>query len=294
MKYIKLIRVKQWVKNGFLFIPLFFSGDFFNWALYTDLILGFIAFSFVASAIYILNDYRDIEMDKLHPVKCKRPLASGAVAKPTALILMAVLLIVGFGLSYIVRDKFTFVLLLYFAMNLGYSMGLKNISILDIFIVAIGFVLRVKSGGIITNIPVSEWLMVMVFLLALFIAVAKRRDDILIKMSDGKELRKSIKKYNLEFLNLAMGLVSAIVIVSYLLYTLSDEVIQRFGTYRLYYTTMFVIAGIFRYLQLAIVENNTGSPTELLYKDRFIQVVLFLWLLSFYLIIYFPDINIFK
>lgn len=240
----------------------------------------------LASSIYIINDYRDIEADRNHPTKCKRPLASGAVSKNTALIIFFCLVIAGLGGAYLLSLKFLFVLGIYFVLNLAYSFGLKNISILDIFIVSVGFVLRVKAGGVLAVIAVSEWLMLMVFLLALFMAIAKRRDDIVIKISSGKDMRLASKGYNMDFLNVSLALVSAVIIVAYLMYTMDPVTMARFNTYRLYYTSIFVIAGLMRYLQITYVENDTGSPTKILYKDRFIQLTIFLWVLSFYVIIY--------
>jgi len=291
--HIKLLRPKHWIKNAFLFIPAFFSGDLFNQFFNFDLVLGFIAFSFTASSIYIINDYQDIEADKLHPKKKNRPLASGKVKKIEALVILAILIATSIILSYMLSAKFAFILGIYFIMNLAYSLGLKKIAILDIIIVAIGFVLRVKAGGVICEVPITQWLIVMVFLLALFIAVAKRRDDVLIKSTTGLDIRKASSSYNLVFLNSLQSILSAVIIVSYLMYTLSQGVMQTFGTHRIYYTSLFVIAGIMRYLQLALVENNTGSPTELLYSDRFIQGSLVLWVLSFYLIIYYPQFGVF-
>ena len=179
-------------------------------------------------------------------------------------------------------------------MNLGYSFGLKNISVLDIVLVAMGFVLRIKAGGVIAVIGISQWLMIMVFLLAMFMAIAKRRDDVLIKLDSGLDMRKAIKGYNLEFLNVMLSLFTGIIIMAYIMYTISPEVMERWKTYRLYYTSLFVIVGLMRYLQITFIENNTGSPTELLYKDKFLQVTLVLWVISFYTIIYLPDISIFK
>lgn len=288
MKYIKLLRPKHWAKNAFLFIPLFFAGEIFNVDKVLVLLLAFVSFSITASSIYIINDYRDIEADRKHPEKCKRPLASGAISKQTALVLFVLCVLVGFGLALLIKQKFAFVLGIYFIMNLCYCFGLKNISILDVMILAIGFVLRVKTGGIAVEVATSEWLMVMVFLLALFMGIAKRRDDVLIKIQSGQEMRKAAKGYNLDFLNVMLALVSAVIIVAYLMYTMSPETQLRFHTYRLYYTTLFVIGGLLRYLQITYVENNTGSPTKILYKDRFIQLTIILWVLSFYVLIYLP------
>lgn len=294
MAYIQLLRPRDWAKNLFIFIPLFFSGDLFHWDLYPRLIMGFIAFCCVASGIYIINDYRDIDDDKKHPEKFKRPLASGAVSKTAAIIICILLVTAGFLLAYFIRDKFLFVLGIYFILNLAYSFGLKTIPILDIIIVAIGFVLRIKSGAVIAIIGLTEWLNIMVFLLALFMAIGKRRDDVLLKLSSGTDMRKSIKGYNLEFLNVVLALVCAVIVVAYFMYTMSPEVTLRMGTYRLYYTCLFVLAGILRYLQIIFVQASAGSPTKILYKDRFIQVSILLWIASFYLIIYMKDVTIFE
>ncbi len=296
MVYFQLLRIKDWIKNLFLFIPLFFSGQLFNLTKLSSLIIGFFAFSFVASCIYIINDYRDIEDDRKHPEKSMRPLAAGTVKKSTAILLAVFLLLAGFGLSYFTgtRLKFSFVLAIYFFLNLGYSMGLKTIPIFDIFIVAVGFVLRIKAGSVISLVAVSEWLNIMVFLLALFMATAKRRDDILLKISSGMDMRKSVKGYNLEYLSNITSLICAVIIVAYFMYTMSPEVISRMGTYRLYYTCIFVMAGVMRYLQIVYVQGKSGSPTKILYKDRFIQLVILLWIGSFYAILYLKNITIFK
>ncbi|WP_206156095.1 decaprenyl-phosphate phosphoribosyltransferase [Chitinophaga fulva] len=293
MKYIKLLRPAHWAKNAFLFIPLFFAGEIFNVTKLLDLLLAFIAFSITASSIYIINDYQDIEADRKHPVKCKRPLASGEISRPAGLAMFLLCIAIGGGLALLVSPKFAFVVGIYFVMNLLYSFGLKHISILDIIILAIGFVLRVKAGGIAGGIAISEWLMVMIFLLALFMAIAKRRDDVLIRLDSGQEMRKAAKGYNPDFLNVMLSLVSAVIIVCYLMYTMAPETQVRFHTYRLYYTTLFVIGGLLRYLQITYVENNTGSPTKILYKDRFIQLTILLWVLSFYVLIYWPTNKVF-
>nr|WP_262915919.1 decaprenyl-phosphate phosphoribosyltransferase [Chitinophaga filiformis] len=288
VQYLKLLRPSHWAKNLFLYIPLFFAGEIFNLQKVVELLIGFFAFSLIASSIYIINDYRDVEADRIHPVKRKRPIASGAVSKPAALVFFVLCLAIGGLLAWYVRPKFAFVVGIYFIINLLYSFGLKNISILDILILSVGFVLRVKAGGVAANIAVSEWLMIMVFLLALFMAIAKRRDDVLIKTQSGQDMRKAVKGYNMDFMNVMLALVSAVIIVAYLMYTMAPETMSRFGTYRLYYTCLFVIGGLLRYLQITYVENNTGSPTKILYKDRFIQLTILLWVLSFYVIIYLP------
>jgi 4-hydroxybenzoate polyprenyltransferase len=294
LEYVKLLRPKDWAKNLFLLLPLFFSGELFIWEKYPALLAGILAFCCLASSIYIINDYRDVEDDRKHHEKSKRPLASGAVSKKAAIIICILLILIGFAIAYSVRMKFVFILAIYFLLNLGYSFGLKSIPILDVFIVAIGFVLRVKAGAVIIFVGLSEWLTIMVFLLALFMAIGKRRDDVLLKLSSGTDMRKSIKGYNLELLNVLTALVCAVIVVSYFMYTMSPEVLRRMGTYRLYYTCLFVLAGIMRYLQIIFVQAQSGSPTKILYKDRFIQVSIILWIISFYLLIYTKDIIIFK
>lgn len=291
--YIYLLRLHHWVKNLFMMLPLFFAAQLFDIQKLSMILIGLIPFGLCASGIYVLNDLKDYAFDRNHPVKSKRPIASGQVSRFSATILLVVLLSAGLALAYIIKLKFGFILSLYVAMNIAYSFGLKHISILDIILVSIGFVLRIKAGGALAEIGISEWLMLMVFLLALFMAVAKRRDDVVL-MSEGKQqIRKASESYHPEFLNIMLAIIASIIMMAYLMYCLNPQTIVRFHTYRLYYTSLFVLAGLFRYLQIAYVAKDAGSPTKVLYKDRFIQVTLFLWILSFYLIIYFPNIRLF-
>lgn len=293
--YIKLLRPKDWAKNVFLLVPSFFAGQFFAPSRIPHIVEGFIAFCFFASSIYIINDYRDIEDDRKHPVKCKRPLASGNVKKPAAVIICVILLILGSILGYLADHtyQYIFILGLYFFINLAYSFGLKNIAILDILILSAGFVLRVKGGAVISKVDTSEWLIIMTFLLSLFMAIAKRRDDLILKGETGKDMRKSMSGYNLDFLNTMLGLSSAIIIVAYINYTVAPATLDRLHTYRLYYSSLFVIAGLMRYLQITFVLKKSGSPTEILYKDFFIQITLALWVVSIYVILYLRDVTIF-
>lgn len=283
---VQLIRVNQWVKNLFLFIPAFFAGSLFNTDHDILLALGVICFSFVASGIYIINDSRDIEADKLHPKKKFRPLASGAVSVNVALSLSVFLVIMGLVGAYLINVNFLILLSVYFVMNLAYSFGLKNVPILDLFIVAFGFLLRIYSGGIIGEIPISQWLFIMILLLSLFLILAKRKDDIEIKVKTGVSIRKASVHYNVEFINSCLTLFAAVIVVAYIMYTVSDEVVRQFNSSYLYLTTIFVLAGVIRYLQITFVEKDSGSPTSVLYKDKFIIVTILLWVASFYLIIY--------
>ena len=164
--------------------------------------------------------------------------------------------------------------------NIFYSFKLKHIAIVDIFIIAFGFVLRLFIGGTCGNIELSHWIILMTFLLALFLALAKRRDDVMLS-SQGKTLRKNIDGYNYEFISASMILMSGVIIVSYILYTVSNDVVEKFNTSNLYLTSIFVILGILRYMQITFVEQNSGSPTKVVLTDRFLQITILLWLISF-------------
>lgn len=286
MLYLKLLRVNQWIKNTFLFIPIFFAGHAIDFNQYKFLIPGFFSFSFVASAIYILNDICDRTADQNHPKKKFRPIASGKVSILNGYIIMILLLVIGLGMAFWIDQTFFLLLVVYLLINIGYSFGLKNLSIVDIFAVASGFIIRIYAGGILADTPVSHWLAVMVLLLSLFLALAKRRDDLVITANGGINSRKSVKQYNLEFINSCLSIFAGVIIVAYILYTLSPEVTARFETEWLFSTTTFVIAGIMRYLQITFVDQQSGNPTQILYKDKFILITIFGWIMSFYLIIY--------
>ena len=286
---LKLMRVRHWIKNLFLFIPSFFAGHLFKTHELFMVLIGAFAFSLVASGVYIINDYRDRNIDKLHPRKKLRPLASGEVKSSTALTLMVLLIVSGFAVAAMLNIVFFYLLAGYLILNLGYSFGLKNIPILDLFIVSIGFLIRVYSGGVIADLPITHWLSLMVLLLSLFLILAKRRDDILIHSRNGKNgmvIRKSSQHYNLVYINSCVTLLSAVMIVAYIMYTVSPEVTDRFDSEYLFITTIFVIAGMMRYLQIVFVERNSGSPTNIFIRDKFIIFTVIGWILSFYFIIY--------
>lgn len=277
-----LIRPHQWIKNFFLFAPLFFSFSFTSDKIII-VCLGFLLFSLAASSIYVLNDYHDIEEDKAHPTKRNRPLASGKVSKSSAKVLIFGLMSLSLYGSFALSIEFMAVVLFYIVLNIAYTFKLKHISILDISIIAVGFVLRIYAGAMLIDNSPSMWIVLVTFVLALFLALAKRRDDCLLAL-DGKKTRKNIDGYNLEMVNSAMTLMAGVTVLSYIMYTVSPEVIARLGTHKLYFTSFFVILWILRYMQLTFVLQNSGSPTKLVLKDRFLQLVLIGWLSSFYLI----------
>ena len=283
---IKLMRPHQYIKNIFIFIPLFFAMKITNLVLLSNAFIAFIAFSLSASAIYILNDYLDIQDDKLHPKKRFRPLASGAVSKSSAIKIMAILSISGFTIMALLSIKALLILLLYVVMNIAYSFKLKHIAIIDITIISLGFVLRLFIGSVVTNIELSAWIVVMTFLLALFMALAKRRDDVLIFNQTGKKMRRVIDGYNLQFLDTAMAIMAAVVIVAYTIYTTSPQTVAKFHSKYLYLSAFFVIVGVMRYLQITFVFQDSSSPTKIVLKDRFMQFVLLGWLMTFIWILY--------
>jgi 4-hydroxybenzoate polyprenyltransferase len=280
------MRIDQWIKNSFMVLPLFFAGKLFEYTLYMPLAIGFLCYSLAASSVYIFNDWLDIEEDKIHPKKSKRPLASGRIKKESALFLMVLLQIAALPLAFFTDPQFFYLLLTYLGINFLYSVKLKQIPVLDLSIIAIGFILRVQAGGLITDITLSKWLLIITFLLAFFLGLAKRRDDVLLYNRDGKQLRKSIQGYNLEFINLSMVLMAGVIMVAYIMYTTSHEIESRLGSTNVYLTSFFVLLGLLRYLQISIVELNSGSPTAILLKDRFIQLTILGWITCFYLILY--------
>lgn len=292
MKYLKLLRVEQWVKNFFVFIPLFFSGNITNTDLFLKSIFAFFVFSFAASMIYIINDYSDIESDKKHPEKKKRPLASGAISKTTALVFFVGLLIANVGLILFCQEyfsqnlwKFFTIIIAYFVMNLAYTFKLKHVAIIDVCIIAIGFVLRVLAGGYATGIIVSQWAVLLTFVLALVLALGKRRGELINAQISGKT-RKSLDGYNVQFADIALAVSCTLAIVCYVMFTLSPEIQHRFHE-RVFYTVIFVVFAFLRYLQQTLVYNRTESPTKIVYKDRYIQMTLLLWVVVFLLQIYF-------
>ncbi len=290
-KYLKLLRVEQWVKNAFVFLPLFFSGNFFQEGLLLQSIYAFVVFSLTASCIYIVNDYSDIEADKKHPEKKYRPLASGVISKPLALSILASLILGNVGLMWFGQQyfginiwKFGAIILFYFVMNLGYTFHLKHVAIIDVCIVSLGFVLRVLAGGYATGIPISQWAILLTFVLALVLALGKRRGELINAQISGKT-RKALDGYNVQFADIALSISVTLAIICYLMFTVTPEVQSKFGM-KIFYTVLFVVFAFLRYLQQTLVYNKTESPTKIVYKDRYIQITILLWMMSFLFLIY--------
>lgn len=283
--YLQLMRIHQWVKNFFIFLPLFFSFKMDHISLLIADLWAFVGFCLIASSIYIINDWNDIATDRLHPEKRNRPLASGAINKKEALLMILSLVAVGVSVYIFVLVNYIALALLvsYFILNIFYSLRLKHIPVIDISIVAIGFVIRIFIGGVVTDTPLSRWIVVMTFLLAIFLALGKRRDDVVIYEETGDKVRKNVDGYNIPFLNVAIVVVAAVMMVAYIMYTISPEVTERNGD-NLYLTSFFVFVGLFRYLQIIFVEDRSGNPTLIFLKDNFIRIIIILWIISFFVI----------
>ena len=291
---ITLMRPHQWLKNLFVFAPLFFDRHAADWHYVWPCIVAFLAFCLAASGIYCFNDIHDAEADRLHPVKRRRPVASGAVSKRVVYTTMVAVWCAAFLLTALAsvysggpQRGLIGTLLLYIVMNVAYCVRLKQIALLDVFIIATGFVLRIVAGGLVAGITLSHWMVLTTFLLALFLAVAKRRDDVVIRETSGVKARKSVDRYNKFFLGVAIGVLGSITIMCYILYTVSIEVVERIGSRYLYATSVFVLAGILRYMQLTFVDQESGSPTNVLLHDHFIQTCLVAWIATFTMILYF-------
>lgn len=286
LNILHLMRFYQYIKNLFIFIPAFFSFKIFDEVSIVNSLIAFVAFCLCASAIYIINDIIDAPLDRIHPSKSKRPIASGKVKPIVALFFALIFVVIGIFILICFLPKVIFPVTIYVLINLLYSFKLKHIPILDIFIIASGFVIRLFVGALAINMPLSEWIIVMTFLLALFLALAKRRDDVILYENSGEKMRKVIDGYNRQFLDIAMAISASIVMIAYILWSISTEVKLRLHSDYLYLTSVFVLAGIFRYMQIAFVEQKSGNPSKIVLQDKFLQGVILCWLISFWILMY--------
>lgn len=275
------------MKNLLIFFPILFAFDFSDYRLFISAGIAAIGFSFIASSIYVINDLCDIETDRAHPSKKNRPLASGAVSKSEAIILIAtsVLIALAFYTLYLKNISATVLLLVYFFLNLAYSFKLKQIAIIDVVVVATGFVIRIVIGGMVTNTHLSHWIVILTFLLALLLALGKRRDDVLIYEETKTLTRKSIQGYNIDFLNVMITLLTIAILVSYIMYTVSPDIVARHGNH-LYISSLFVLLGLMRYLQIIYVKKEGGDPTAILIRDHAMHFIIAGWVISFFFIAY--------
>ncbi|MFQ3244789.1 MAG: decaprenyl-phosphate phosphoribosyltransferase [Arenicella sp.] len=283
---IQLLRPSHYIKNVFVFMPLFFAGRADNLNDLSTVAIAFVAFCLMASAVYVLNDISDIQTDKQHHKNKNRPLAAELITLKAAYCLLAICLILSLLLASSLSMDTLLLLLGYFALNVAYSIRLKHIPIVDISIISSGFVLRLFVGSTAVDVMLSQWIVIMTFLLALFLAISKRRDDVLIFEATGQKMRVAVDGYNLKFLDASISMLGAIIVVAYLMYVTSPEVAQRLGSDSLYLTSLFVVIGVLRYLHRTLVQQDTGSPTKIALSDRFMQATIILWVASFAWIIY--------
>lgn len=282
---LRLARPRQWVKNAFVAAPLFFTPAAISAGSVLRTALAVAIFCLLSSTAYAINDWFDRDADRLHPEKRTRPIAAGEVSGGEAAALVAVLLFVVFALGLaLLPVEFSLIAFGYFALNLFYSLKLKDMAILDVLTIAIGFVLRIDAGALVIGVRPSVWIVVCAFLLALFLALAKRRDD-LVRTLDADH-RASLAGYNRRFIETGLAMVLGSLLVSYVIYTTDAAVIARYGTEKLYLTVPFVAAGILRYLQITLVEERSGSPTDIMFNDRFIAVAVLGWVVTFAALIY--------
>lgn len=287
------LRPRQWTKNLILFAGIIFSEKrvlFQPWA-WVYLGISFFLFCGLSGCVYLMNDLVDIEKDRKHPEKSQRPIASGALPVGTAKIALPLLLLACLGIGYQFPPLFFVSALIYFLLNIGYSFWLKNMVILDVLTVATGFVLRAQAGvGALQKLDpgvyISHWFILCTFMLALFLALAKRRQEIRLLKDDAGDHRKILEEYSPHFIDEMTGLVSASTVMAYAIYTVSAETIRKFGTDRLVYTVPFVLYGIFRYQYLIHIKDLGDKPAEIFLTDRPLQVNMLLWVGAVVLIIH--------
>jgi 4-hydroxybenzoate polyprenyltransferase len=282
--WIRLLRPKEYTKNFIIFLPLFFGMKFNQGDLVAYSAAAFGLFCLLASAVYIMNDLGDREADLKHPVKRLRPIAAGLVSPRAAWIGVGVLLVCALVPAVLWSRSLFIWMAVYLGVNIAYTRALKHVAILDVFILASGFVIRLYVGKVSTDTTLSHWIILMIFLGALFIGFAKRRDDLLLS-GGGGEVRRAMGGYNLEFVHAAMVIMAAVTVVCYILYTTSVEVVQKWG--EIFPSTVFVLFGILRWMQLAFVKNRSGSPVDIVLHDRYILGSVGLFLLYYGFVIYF-------
>lgn len=285
---IRLIRPQQWIKNLFVLAPLIFSRELF--LMQPDLLAlrAFCAFCLTASAVYIINDIIDVEADRAHPRKRHRPIAAGTISVPAALFLLLVLIIADILLIWGMSDQFLLIVGAYFVMNLAYTFKLKEVFLLDVFIIAAGFMLRVLGGAYAISVQVSSWIILCTLFLSLFLGFAKRRGEIIVMQSAGSPPeRKVLQHYRVDVIDQMLTITAAGTVISYALYTVAPRTIEIFGTDKLIYTTVFVMYGIFRYMHLIHTTESVENPSAVVTTDFPIIANVFVWITVCVLLIYF-------
>lgn len=287
-----ILRIPQWIKNLFLFAPLIFSKHLFQGDFFWQEVVAFFVFCLISSSAYIVNDIADQEADRQHPVKKNRPLAFGSLSVARALALAIVLVGVTAVLARVFPPSFQFVAVLYFVMNVAYSFWLKRVILLDVFIVAAGFMIRVLAGAYAIDVGTSNWLVLCTLFVSLFLATSKRRGELVLSQQlQGYEGRPVLKQYDLASIDQIMTVAASGMAISYALYTVADRTVNMFGTENLIFTTVFVLFGIFRYLLLIKKEPTEDNPMRLLLRDGLMFVNIVAWFVTCVVVIYAHDIR---
>ncbi len=284
--YLAVSRPHHWVKNLTIFLPLFFASKLFDDEALLACTTAFAAFCILSSAVYVFNDIQDAHSDRQHPTKRRRPVATGNIPTRNAVVFGSVLAGLAMLFFPFLKGGTVLALAMYLLINIAYSIKLKHIAVIDVICVAAGFVLRILAGAMEAGVEPSRWIILMTFLLAVSLVLAKRRDDLLLA-GHGTPMRKSLEGYTSKGVSLFIILTAVTAGVSYVLYTYSEPAAQRYGTGNLMVTTVLVFMGILRYLQITFTRQASGSPTRVLFQDRFLQAVLGGWAASFFCIIYF-------
>jgi len=287
LKHVLLsMRPEQWIKNFFVFTALLFSKNLLNPSKDIEAIIGFIIFCMITGCAYMINDFVDLEKDKLHPVKSRRPLASGKLKKDTAVKIIVLICLASLFFAFYMNILFGIVVLAYFLLNIGYSIYLKNIVIIDVVSIAAGFVFRVLGGAVIISVVASQWLILCTILLSLFLGFSKRRHELILLEDNATSHRKVLEHYSPYFLDQMIAVVTASTLICYALYTMSRDTVEKLGTSKLIYTIPFVLYGIFRYLYLVHQKEEGGSPTEIMFTDKPMIINICLWVISSVVFIY--------
>lgn len=285
---LRLLRPQQWLKNAFVFTPLIFSKHLTESEFGVRAVMAFIAFCLVSSSVYIINDILDRNADKLHPVKKKRPIASGQISVPFAAIISLFLFAGSVSISLFLNQSFTGIVLSYFVLQSAYSAVLKHIVLVDVFVIAFGFMLRVFGGAMAIDVMISHWIVITTLFLSLFLAVSKRRSELsMIQNLNIESKRIVLEQYSIQFLDYVLIITSTGVIISYSLYTMAERTISVFGSENLIFTTVFVLFGIFRYLFLVINKGEGENPAAVIVKDKPMGINLIVWVCSVLMIIYY-------
>lgn len=292
MDIFRLLRFTQWLKNLFLFAPLIFSKHLFEAPYLWRESLAFVSFCLVSSVIYIVNDLVDRNADKLHPIKKNRPIASGRMHFTEAIIIAVVLICALLFLIPFLNMNFWYTVILYAILNLAYSFWLKQIVLVDVFIVAAGFMLRVLAGVFSIEVEISSWLVLCTMFVSVFLAVSKRRGELILATSSNSlAARPVLKHYNVEFMDQMMTVAASGMAISYALYTVAERTISIYGTENLIFTTAFVLFGIFRYVFIMRKRRKEDNPMHLLLRDIPLLVNILLWFIVCVFIIYSHDLT---